>query len=46
MIERNAGTIMAAVLATGMTAGDAAEGSYAKDWKINGEAASLSVKKN
>ncbi len=46
VIERNAETIMSAVLATALTAGPAPEGAYAKDWKINGEAASLSVKQN
>ena len=46
VIARNAETISAAVLATALTSGDAPEGAYAKDWKINGEPASLSVKKN
>ena len=47
VIEKNADTIAAAVLATAITAGPAPEGAYAKDdWNINGEKAALSVKKN
>ena len=46
MGSANAATIMDAVLATEMTAGDAPEGAYAKEWSINGEKATLAVKKN
>ena len=46
VIANNADAISAAVLATAISAGDAPEGSYAKDWNINGEKAALSVKKN
>ena len=46
VIARNAETIASAVLATAITEGDAPEGAYAKDWKINGEKAALSVRKN
>ena len=45
VIERNAAEIAAATLATAITAGDAPEGAYAKEWNINGEKAALSVKK-
>jgi hypothetical protein len=34
------------VLATAISEGDALEGAYQKDWKINGEAATLGVRKN
>jgi hypothetical protein len=46
VIAKNADAIATAVLATAITEGDAPEGAYAKDWKINGEAASLAVRKN
>ena len=46
VIANNADAISAAVLATAISAGDAPEGSNAKDWNINGEKAALSVKKN
>ena len=45
VIEKNAAEIAAATLATAITAGDAPEGAYAKEWNINGEKAALSVKK-
>jgi hypothetical protein len=34
------------VLATAIAEGDAPEGAYAKDWSINGEKATLAVRKN
>ena len=37
---------VSAVLATAITEGDAPEGAYQKDWKINGEAATLGVRRN
>ena len=46
VIAKNAETIASAVLATAIAEGDAPEGAYAKDWKINGEAATLAVRKN
>ena len=46
VIAKNAETIASAVLATAISEGDAPEGAYAKDWKINGEAATLGVRKN
>ena len=46
VIAKNAYAIAAAVLATAISEGDAPEGAYAKDWKINGEAATLGVRKN
>ncbi len=46
VIAKQAETISAAVLATALTCVDAPEGAYTKDWKINGEAATLGVKKN
>ena len=46
VLEKNAAAISDAVLATAITEGDAPEGGYAKDWKINGEAATLGVRKN
>ena len=46
VIAKNADAIASAVLATAISEGDALEGGYAKDWKINGEAATLGVRKN
>ena len=46
VIAKHAETIASAVLATAISEGDAPEGAYAKDWKINGEAATLGVRKN
>lgn len=46
VIAKNSAAIMDAVLATAITNGEAAEGAYAKEWNINGEKATLSVKKN
>ncbi|MBR2700149.1 MAG: class I tRNA ligase family protein, partial [Clostridia bacterium] len=46
VIAKNADAIAAAVLATAITEGDAPEGAYQKDWKFNGEAATLGVRKN
>ena len=46
VIAKNADAIADAVLATAITEGDAPEGAYAKDWNINGEAATLAVWKN
>ena len=46
VLEKNAGAISAAVLATAFGEGDAPEGAYAKEWNINGEKAVLAVRKN
>ena len=46
VIAKNADTIAAAVLATAITEADAPEGASAKEWNINGEKATLSVKRN
>ncbi len=46
VLEKNAGAISAAVLATAFGEGDAPEGAYAKEWNINGEKATLAVRKN
>jgi hypothetical protein len=46
VLEKNADAISAAVLATAFGEGDAPEGAYVKDWSINGEKATLAVKKN
>ncbi|MBQ6373133.1 MAG: class I tRNA ligase family protein [Clostridia bacterium] len=46
VITRNAETISAAVLATAFGEGAAPDGAYAKEWNINGEKATLAVKKN
>ena len=46
VIAKNADAIASAVLATAITEGNAPEGAYAKDWNINGEAATLAVRKN
>ena len=46
VLARNAETISAATLATAFGEGDAPEGSYAKEWNINGEKATLAVKRN
>ena len=45
VIAKNADEIASAVLATEIVAAAAFEGAYAKEWNINGEKASLSVKK-
>ena len=45
-IAGNADAIASAVLATRIDAGDAPADAYAKEWNINGEKATLSVKKN
>ena len=46
VLEKNAAAISDAVLATSFMQADAAEGAYVKDWSINGEKATLAVKKN
>ena len=46
VIAKNADTIASAVLATAIREGDAPEGAYQKDWNINGEKATLAVRKN
>jgi hypothetical protein len=46
VIAKNADAIASAVLATAITEGDAPADAYAKDWNINGEAATLAVRKN
>ena len=45
IIEKGAADIQAATLATAVTCGELAD-AYAKDWNINGEKATLWVKKN
>ena len=45
IVAENAGAIKAGVLALEVTAGDAPDGAYAKDWSINGVDATLSVRK-
>lgn len=46
VIAKNTDAIADSVLATAITEGPSPEGSYAKEWNINGEKATLSVKKN
>jgi isoleucyl-tRNA synthetase len=46
VLAKNTEAISAATLATAFGEGDAPEGSYAKEWNINGEKATLAVKKN
>ena len=46
VLHKNAGVISAAVLATAFDEGEASADAYAKDWNINGEKATLAVKKN
>ena len=46
VVVKNVETIASAVLATAITEGAPAEGAYAKEWNINGEKATLGVKKN
>ena len=46
VLARNAETISAAVLATAFAQAEAPADAYRKDWNINGEKATLSVKKN
>ncbi len=46
VLARNAETISAAVLATAFAQAEAPADAYKKDWNINGEKATLSVKKN
>ena len=46
VIAKNADAIASAVLATAIAEGDAPADAYTKDWKINGEKAALSVRKN
>ena len=46
VIAKNAETIQSAVLATALAESAPADGAYAKEWNINGEKATLSVKKN
>lgn len=46
VIEAHKDEIASAVLATSITAGDAPEGAFAKEWNINGEKAALSVSRN
>ncbi len=45
VIEAHKDEIASAVLATEITCGEAPEGAYAKEWNINGEKATLSVKR-
>ncbi len=46
VIAKNAGAIAQAVLATAISEADADADAYAKEWNINGEKATLGVKKN
>ena len=46
VLHKNAGVISAAVLATAITEADAPADAYSKDWNINGEKATLAVRKN
>ena len=46
VIAKNAGAISEAVLATAFAEGAAEADAYTKEWSINGEKATLSVKKN
>ena len=45
-IAGNTDAIASAVLATAIAEADAPEGAYAKEWNVNGEKATLSVRKN
>ena len=46
VIAKNADAIASAVLATAIDEGDAPADAYQRDWSINGEKATLSVRKN
>ena len=46
VIAKNAAAIASAVLATEIAEGDAPADAYAKDWNINGEKATLGVRRN
>ena len=45
IVERNRDVIAAGVLARSIDLGPAPEGAYAKEWNINGETATLSVRR-
>ena len=45
IVERNRDVIAAGVLARSIDLGPAPEGAYAKEWSINGESATLSVRR-